>query len=80
MVRDTGSGVDLSLVKTLLREQLSNEANEHGADLSHQTPSIAEAAGIRERCRRQMMHFLVRFGAALAQDADAVQYYINICE
>ena len=46
----------------------------------HQAPNTGQAACIRERCRRQMMHFLVRFSAALAQDADAVQHYIDIRE
>jgi hypothetical protein len=43
----------------------------------HQAPNACHAACIRERRRRQVMDFLIRFNAALAQDANAVHDYID---
>src|SRR5678815_1761308 len=42
-VRDAGSGVDLSLVKTLMREELGNDGIELGAVLSEQSPCFGIA-------------------------------------
>ena len=42
-MRDAGSGVDLSLVKTLVREELGNDGIELGAVLSEQSPCFGIA-------------------------------------
>jgi hypothetical protein len=44
----------------------------------HETPNAGCAARIGKRRRRNVMHFLVRFSATLAQDANAIDDDIDL--
>lgn len=46
----------------------------------HQTANTGGTACIRKCRHRDVMHFFVRFGATLTQDANAVQYHVHLCE
>ena len=44
----------------------------------YQPPNAGHAAGIGERCGREVMHFLIGFSATLSQDANAVDDHVNL--